>query len=131
MSASPSFNVFPYQQVAYASAARTATPTAFTAFNRGGFNTLQVLINTSAVTSTPSTTFAVDTWDSKAGVWLNLLTSAAVSATGQLVLQVGGAGANVSNVVDLRHPGRRVRVTPTHGNSNSHTYTVTLSWLRS
>lgn len=125
-------NVFPYSQVAFSSAARTATPTAFSAYNKGNFNAVQVLISTTAAGTSPSTTYVIATWDSKASAWIDLLTSAAVTGTanGNLVLQIGGVGQNVANVTDVRHPGKRIRVSPTHGNSTTHTYSVTLNWIR-
>lgn len=131
MCGSPSTNREPYQRELYASAARTATPTAVTFYNEGNFNALQIFVSATASSSTPSVVVTIDTWNSKADKWVTLLTGAAITGVSENIYQVGGAGQNVSNLVDVRHPGKRIRVTLTHGDSDSITYSVAASFLRS
>lgn len=131
MCGSPSTNREPYQFVVYPSAARTAAPTAATFYNEGNFNTFQLYFVATAKSATPSVTAKISLWDSKANAYVDVLTSAALTDVGSALLQVGGVGANVSNVTDMRHPGKRIKVTMAHGDSDELTYSVTGGWVRS
>lgn len=111
------------QKTIYASAARTATPTAVS-FQASRVRALRVVIDCTAVTSTPSVVCTVDAIDSLSGKAVNLLTSAAITATGTTVLNIGPgvtAGANVAANAFL---GDIIRITMTHGDADSITYTV-------
>lgn len=100
------------QRTVYASAARTATPTAVIVTPRQGESTLRVIVDVTAITSTPSITVTVDVFDTAANKYVTVLTSSAITTVSSNALTVvtGIAG--------------RVRVTVTHGNANSITYTV-------
>lgn len=120
----------PFQFEIYPSGARTTAPAAKEYYNEGNFNAFRVFLIATAKSDTPSVTVKISTWDSKAKAYVDLLTSAALTDVGSTVIQVGGVGAAVTNVADARHPGKRVKVTLTHGDSDSLTYSVTGEWLR-
>lgn len=106
----------------FASAARTATPTDanVTIGSKGGF----FVINVSAVTATPSVTFAVNGVDPASNAEFNIITSAAITATGTTVLRVYPGltvSANVT-VSDILPAG--INVSATHGDADSITYSV-------
>lgn len=108
----------------YASAARTATPTAVT-IPTGRYKYLDLVIDTTAHASTPSVTVAIDGYDTVSGKYYNLLTSAAQDGTAQTtVIRVGPGLAASSNVVaDYALPST-IKVTCTHSDSDSITYSV-------
>jgi len=101
----------------YASAARTATPAAVILQPRS-YNRLRLVVDVTAVTSTPSVVVTVEVFDTASGKWVTVLTSAAIAtvSTNALALVEGIAG--------------QVRVTATHGNANSITYTIGAHWSR-
>jgi hypothetical protein len=114
----------------YASAARTATPDSQEFDIPGNVRGLMLVIDVTDVTATPSVTFRIDGVDRVSGKTFpatsGLLTSAAITATGTTTMRVGPglpATANVS-ANDLV-PGR-VRITATHGDADSITYTARL-----
>ena len=107
----------------YGSAARTASPTASTLlnkFNRG----VQVIIDVTAVAATPSVVFAVEGKDGVSGEWYALLTSAAITSTGTTVLRVEPGATEAANTVAAAGVPRVWRVTATHADADSITYSV-------
>ncbi len=108
----------------YTSTARTATPTVavFDDLQHPRLGGQFIIVSTAA--STPSTTPLIEGFDTLSNSWYPILTGAAIVATGTVVLKVYpgfAATANVS-VSDFLPP--RWRLTMTHGNANSHTYSV-------
>lgn len=106
-----------------ASAARTSTTNSpdISNFNGRGAH---FIIDVTAVTSTPSTTFTVQGKDAVSGKYFPLLVSAAIATVSTTVLSVYPgitATANVSAAIML---SRYFRVVATHGNANSMTYSV-------
>ena len=111
------------QVTLYASAARTATPTA-AEFDADGRHGLHLVIDVTAVTATPSVVPPVDFHDALSGKWVNLLTGAAITATGttRLTIHPGvTAAANVS-AADAIHG--RMRLVMTHADTDSATYSA-------
>lgn len=111
------------QITAYESAARTATPTA-AEINAGVARGLHLVIDVTAVDATPSVVPAIDGYSAAGDDWYNLLTGAAITATGVTVLKVypgipGIANAAASDVIP-----NRVRVSMTHADGDSITYSV-------
>lgn len=104
------------QTTVYASAARTATPTAVIV-NARNMSAARIVIDVTAVTSTPSVTYTIDVLDAASGKYVNVYTSSAIATVSTTVALVQGLTGNV-------------RVTATHGNANSITYTVALHWTR-
>ncbi len=113
-------------KTAYASAARTATPSgaAVVSMETDGRRGMHVIIDVTAVTATPSVVPTIDALDPISGKWYTLLTGAAITATGTTVLKIypgiaAQANAAASDVV----PGT-FRVVMTHGDADSITYSV-------
>lgn len=100
------------QKTIYPSAARTATPAAFID-NPGYDTTLRVVVDLTAFTTAASLTVTIDVLDQLTNKWVNVVSAAAITAVSTVgtALAVGIAGP--------------FRVTVTHGNANSHTYSVT------
>jgi len=99
------------QKTIYASAARTATPAAIVD-NPGYDTSLRVVVDLTAFVTAASLTVTIDTLDALTGKWVNVATGTAIAAVSTVgLLATGLAGP--------------YRVTVTHGNANSHTYSVT------
>lgn len=111
-------------EVIYASAARTATPTAVTR-RVDRYRGCVVLIDVTAITSTPSVTPKIEGVMSSGAVY-PLLTGAAITATGQVALNVCPGITAASNVAAADVLPQNIKVTLTHGNANSMTYSVDL-----
>jgi len=110
----------------YASAARTATPTAATV-PVGRFKSLHLVIDVTAVTATPSVVCTVDGLDPVSGKYYNLLTSAALTDSGApytRVLKIGPGLPVTANLSANDVLPSTVRVTMTHGDADSITYSV-------
>jgi hypothetical protein len=116
----------PKQTTVYASAARTATPTAVTV-PTGRYNYLNLVIDVTAVTATPSVVCTIDALDPLSGKYYNLLTGAALTDSGApytVVMKIGPGLPVTANVsANAALPGT-LRVTMTHGDADSITYSV-------
>ena len=110
----------------YASAARTATPTAATV-QVGRYKALHLVIDVTAVTATPSVVCTIDAQDPVSGKWYNLLTSAALTEAGApytRVLKIGRGLTAAANLTANDVLPSVLRVTMTHGDADSITYSV-------
>lgn len=110
----------------YASAARTATPTAVTV-PTGRFKSLHLVIDVTAVTSTPSVVCTIDGLDPVSGKYYNLLTSAALTESGvpfTRVLKIGPGLPVTANLSANDVLPSTIRVTMTHADADSITYSV-------
>ena len=110
----------------YASAARTATPTAVT-LPSGRYNYLNLVIDVTAVTATPSVVVTIDGLDPISGKYTNILTSAASTDSGSpqtVVLKIGPGLPVTNNVSANAVLTDTLKVTVTHGDSDSITYSV-------
>lgn len=107
----------------YASAARTATPTAVTV-PTGRYNSLHLIIDCTASAATPSVVCTLDALDSISGKYYNLLTSAAITGSGTTVLKVGPGLPVSANVSANDVLPSTLRVTMTHADADSITYSV-------
>lgn len=106
-----------------ASAARTATTSCADQVNYNGRG-VRIYINTTSVTGAPSVVFTVEEKDPGSGTYTAILTSAAVTAAGHVVLTVYPGVTAAANVA-VSHPlPRTFRVTGTHANGDSITYSV-------
>lgn len=113
-----------YQVVA--SAARTATPDTEEFTIGSDVDAIVLLINTSAAGASPSTVPKIEGVDRTSGAVWTLLTGAAITATGVVALTVGtGVTASANVAAGLPVPPV-IRVTFTHGNGTSHTYSARL-----
>jgi hypothetical protein len=106
----------------YASAARTATPTAVTIATHRA-KAVFVVLDVSAVTADPSLTLTVEGVDS-AGETLWTLSGAAVATATTKVLQVGPGVTVAANLTASQFVPDAVKITVTHGDSDSATYAV-------
>lgn len=115
---------------AYPSAARTATPTAVQFAVPRGTRFIRVVIDATAVTATPSVVMTLDVLDSASGKWVNLLTGAAIATVSTNTYLVGigvTAAANAAANVAL---GDFCRLTLTHGDADSITYTGGVTFIK-
>ena len=111
------------QQTLFASAARTATPTA-AEFLKGRAERLMVVINCTAIVTAPSVVPRIDYFDDASGTWTTLLTGAAITTVSKVILRVGPGMPVTANVSANDGLPDRLRVDITHGNGNSITYSV-------
>jgi hypothetical protein len=111
----------------YASAARTATPAAATVAV-GRYNFLRLVIDVTAIAATPSVVCTIDAYSPLSGKYHNLLTSAALTESGVpyvRVLTIGPGLPVTANVAANTVLPDQLRVTMTHGDADSITYSVT------
>lgn len=110
------------------SAARTATVSSADQLNNN-FKGVRLFINVTALTASPSVVFTLTVKDPVSGTYTAVLTSAAIVGTGHTVLTLY-PGATVSAGITLSNTlGAIWRVTATHGNTDSITYTLGYSML--
>lgn len=107
----------------YASEARTATPTAVDRTNTTARG-VHVIIDVTAVTATPSVTFAIQGKDAISGKYYAILTSAAITTTGTTVLKIVPGITDAANAAVSDQLPHTWRVVPTHGDADSITYSV-------
>jgi len=107
----------------YASAARTATPTAVEV-PCGAHRGLHLVIVVTAITASPSVVPTIDGYDPVSGTWYNLLTGSAITATGTTVLKIYPGIATIANAAASDVLPATIRVTCTHGDADSATYSV-------
>lgn len=106
-----------------ASAPRTATTNGsdLSNFNcRGG----HIIINVTSITASPSVVFTVQGKDAVSGAYYDLLTSAAIVATGTTALTVYPGAAVTANVSASNVLPKTWRVRAVHGDADSITYSV-------
>lgn len=115
-------------QTVFASLARTATPTPVDNSN-DGYRGVHLIINCSAVTSSPSVVFTIQGLNAITGVGYTVLASAAIVGTGVTVLRVFPGATASANVTANDCLPSVWRVIATHGNSDSITYSVAANLL--
>jgi hypothetical protein len=108
-----------------ASAARTVTPDT-KEFEAAGvrYSGLYVVIDVTAVTLTPSVTVKISGVDRISGKLFDILTSAAITATGTTTLHVGPGITAAANTQEDQHVPPIFRITSTHGDADSITYSI-------
>lgn len=114
---------------AFASAARTATPTAADIVNVDGVG-INVVIKVTAATATPSVVFTIYDYDPVTGDERSVLASAAITGTGTTRLRVHPAFAPSANAVAADILGRNIRIRAVHADADSITYAVGYSILQ-
>jgi len=108
---------------AYASAARTATPTPV-AIGSDGRAMAHVVVVATAAAATPSVVPAIEAYDPVSATWYPLLTGAAITGTGTTVLKLGPGLTAVPNVCAADFLPGQFRVSMTHADADSITYSV-------
>lgn len=114
-------NSFKEDEVVFVSTARTATSTA--TLHSGSIGGL-FIIDVTAVTATPSVTFAINGVEPISGNTYNILTSAAITATGTTVLRVHPSLTAAANTIAKDILPGAMSITATHGDTDSITYSV-------
>lgn len=109
----------------YSSAARTATPTAVD-FNTKRDEGIIVVINVTAIAATPSVVPTIDGIDSISGATYNLLTGAAITATGISFLRIHPSIEASANIKASEMLPELTRLTMTHADADSITYSVSV-----
>jgi hypothetical protein len=107
----------------YASAARTATPTA-AQLQAGPAKGVHVVIDMTAVAGSPSVVPTIDGYDPVSTKYYNLLTGVAITATGTTVLKIYPGALPLTNASASDFLPAIFRVVMTHGTADSVTYTV-------
>lgn len=109
----------------YSSAARTATPTAVTV-NTKRSDGLHLVLEVTASAATPSIVVTIDGIDQVSGAAYNLLTGAAVTGTSTNVLKIFPDAVAAANLVAGDILPEQTRVTITHADGDSITYSASL-----
>jgi len=107
----------------FASAARTATLSSAT-FRNGNYRGAQFVIDVTAIAATPSVVFSIEAFDSLSGKFFSLLDSVAIVAVGTTILRVYPGLLAVANLVANDLLPYQWRVTATHADADSITYSV-------
>lgn len=107
-----------------ASAARTATPTVDQFELAGAASGLIVVIDVTAVTSSPSVVFTIQGYDLVSTKTWTVLASAAITGTGTTVLRVSPHITAAANTIAKDVVPAVFTLSAVHGNANSITYTV-------
>ena len=108
------------------SAARTATNVSDDLTNMYAKG-LHLVIDVTNIVSTPSITVTIHGKDYLSGKYYTILASAAITATGTTVLKVFPSATASANVAANDILPTNWRVSVTHGNANSITYSVAAS----
>lgn len=113
----------------YASAARTATPTAVNFQSSPGVvpSVLHIVLDVTAIVTAPSIVLTVDALDDVSGKYYNILTSAAVTTVSTNVYRIGLGLTNSANLIVNDAIPDTLRITVTHANGNSITYSVAVN----
>lgn len=109
------------QRTVLASAARTASTDTEIAF---GGNSGLFIVNVTAISATPSVVFTIEGIDPATGTKYNILTSAAVTATGQTVLRVFPGATASTNLVANDFLPDNINLNIAHADADSITYSV-------
>lgn len=121
------------EAVLLASGARTTTQTLGPNPNPdslGDICGIEVVVDLTTFTTAASLTTSIEEYvEGKAG-WVAVLTSAARTANGTDRLRYRPTAPEVANQSTSGHLARQYRVVVTHGNANSHTYSVTIKRIR-
>lgn len=120
----------PASYAVFTSVARTASPTPVE-FRNVCSAGIHVHVDVTAVTSTPSVIFAVEYFDEGTQAWIALLSGVAVATVSTKDLWLFPGSAVSAGLTDNKFLPHRFRISATHGNANSITYTVGMDLLPS
>jgi hypothetical protein len=107
----------------FASAARTATPTAVE-IDTQRCKGIRLYINVTAASATPSVVFDIKTVDPVSDTKTILLSSAAITGTGHTLMVVYPGATAAANVAVSNVVGSKVQIVATHADADSITYSV-------
>lgn len=114
--------------IALASAARTATTSSADLYNVDGLGVL-VILDVTAITATPSLTVSVQGKDPASGKYVTLFTGAAVTTVSTNTYVVYPGVTETANVDAAVPVPRTFRITVTHADADSATYSVGYSTI--
>lgn len=115
-----------YGATVFASAARTVTQDTQEFEVGPGARSVVLVADTTAAGTSPSTVFKLEAIDRVSGKVYQTLSTAAVTGTGTVTLTISPWTTTVANTSLIGVVQPVYRVTATHGNATSHTYTVAL-----
>jgi hypothetical protein len=115
----------PIEETLYASASRTATPTATSVTTRGR-QRCHVVIDVTAASSTPSVVPSIEAYDTLSATWYPLLTGTAITTTGTTVLKVGPGMSPVTGACAADMLPGTIRLSMTHADADPITYTASI-----
>lgn len=115
--------------VAFPSAARTATPTAFDYTNKVGYRGMIVCIDATAITATPSVTVTISHIDPVSGKLRTLLASAVIATVSTTFLRIYPGATAAANQAANEILGTRVRIAPAHADADSITYSIAVDFV--
>lgn len=121
------------EAILLASGARTTTQTLGPYFNpdtSGNVCGIEVAVDLTAFVTAASLTVTIEEYIEGKGAFVAVLTSAVIAATGTTLLRYRPLAAEIANLSTNGHLGKQYRVVVTHGNANSHTYSVTAKLIR-
>lgn len=113
----------------FASAARTATVSSAW-FTNSDYRGLHLTIDVTAAAATPSVVFTIEGQDRTSAKTYTILASAAITGTGTTVLKVYPALTAAANTVANDVLPRDWRLTATHADTDSITYSVGFSAIK-
>ncbi len=114
--------------VVFASEARTATATSSVYRNPGTYRGVLLWIATTAITATPSVTFAIQDSSGVTDAFATVVASSAITAADvEAVLVVHPSVVDSANLSENGPLANQWRVLATHGDADSITYQV-LAW---
>ena len=113
----------------FPSLARTATHSSNDIKNYADAESLVLVIDCTAITASPSVVFTIEGKDPSSGKYYTILASAAIVGTGTTILRVNTDLTAAANTVAKDMLPAVWRVTATHANANSITYSVGASMI--
>ena len=116
-----------------ASGARTTTQTLGPYANPdslGDVIGIEVVLDLTAFTTAASLTLSIEEWNQGSGAYRSVLAATALAANGVKRLLITPVTPTAANATQSGLVGNQYQVVVTHGNANSHTYSVTAKILR-
>jgi hypothetical protein len=115
------------EKIELASGARSATYTGVQRENVEFADIIEVFCDLTAFVTTASLTLSIEAHDAAKGGFVSILAATALTAVGSKRLIVGpsvptAANASLTAIVPMRY-----RIVATHGNGNSHTYSISVA----
>lgn len=115
-----------YNQSVHLSTARTATPTNVEISDKY-VKGIQVVINVTASSATPSVVPTIDGHDPLSDTWYNILTGSAITGASAVVLRVHPDLLAAANLTAKDFLPAKYRVVMTHADADSITYSVNVN----
>jgi hypothetical protein len=122
------------EKVLLASGARTTTQTLGPYFNPddlGNVDAVEVILDLTAFVTAASLTLSIEEMNDGSAAFRSVIAAVALTGNGVARLRVSPfLSADVTNAAKAGPMAKQWRVVVTHGNANSHTYSVSAKFLR-